>query len=151
MDAMLPIEARGTPEERAPGRSRAPEADEGGWRSVAGGLTGDRHVRGLQALLALFDVELDLVAFVQVLVPVSLDRREVNEHVGGAVALFDEAEAFFGAEPLDLACRHSYLFPTCRAYRPRHPSSSGRWPGTVPNRSPERLDDTTSSDGLSCL
>src|SRR5438874_5707995 len=51
------------------------------------------NVGGLRALLALGNVELDLLVLLQVPVPRASDRAEVHEHVGAAVVLGDEAEA----------------------------------------------------------
>src|SRR3546814_5840062 len=58
------------------------------------------HFVGLQALLALHDLERDLLAFLQRLEAVSLDRAEMDEQV---LAAFrgDEAEALGVVEPLD--------------------------------------------------
>ena len=55
-------------------------------------MIGNVHVGGLKALLALFDVEGNFVAFVEVTETGTLDGGEVNEDVGLTVALFDEAE-----------------------------------------------------------
>src|SRR4029453_14888300 len=58
------------------------------------------HVRGLGALGAVGDLELDGLALVECLVAVALDGREVDEDVVAAVA-GDEAVALLVAEPLD--------------------------------------------------
>src|SRR5690606_26584933 len=58
-------------------------------------------VRRLQALLALLDVELDLLVLVQAAVAAGLDGAEVREDVLAAVVRGDEAEALVSVEPLD--------------------------------------------------
>src|SRR5207237_570238 len=82
------------------------------------------HVRGLCALGALHDLELDLLTLGQRLVPVHRDRREVDEDVLPTLAL-DEPVALLVREPLDGAL--SQLQP---------PSKTGDGPGTDP---PPRL------------
>src|SRR3546814_10771890 len=58
------------------------------------------HFVGLQSLLALHDLERDLLAFLQRLEAAALDRAEMDEQV---LAAFrgDEAEALGVVEPLD--------------------------------------------------
>ena len=63
-------------------------------------LVDDGDVRGLQTLGALFNCELDLLAFLQVLETISLNSGEVNEDIGAAIA-FDEPVAFCSIEPFD--------------------------------------------------
>src|SRR5439155_24957443 len=63
-------------------------------------------VRGLGALLALGEVELDLLVLLQVPVARARDGAEMHEHVGAAVVLGDEAEPLLGVEPLHGACAH---------------------------------------------
>jgi hypothetical protein len=58
------------------------------------------NVAGLQTLGALFDSELDLLAFLQVLEAFALDRREVDKDIIAAVAS-EEAVALRPIEPLD--------------------------------------------------
>src|SRR3546814_110607 len=66
---------------------------------LGAGLLG-LHFVGLQALLALHDLERDLLAFLQRLEAAALDRAEMDEQV---LAAFrgDEAEALGVVEPLD--------------------------------------------------
>ena len=65
------------------------------------GLGSDRRdLIGLQALLALHDLEAHLLAFLQGLETRALDGAKMNEHVRAAVA-GDEAEALGFVEPLD--------------------------------------------------
>src|SRR3954469_21043566 len=61
---------------------------------------------GLRALRALSHVELDLLALLQLAVATALDGRVVNEDIGAAAVLLDEAEALFAVEPLHGACCH---------------------------------------------
>src|SRR6266511_111772 len=60
----------------------------------------DLNVRRLQALLALNDLELDALAFLEGLVALLSDGREVDEDVLSLSAL-DEAVALLVREPLD--------------------------------------------------
>src|SRR5207237_1781979 len=73
---------------------------------------GDRpDVRRLRALLALRDVELDLLVLLQVPVAGPGDRAEVHEDVRATVVLGDEAETLLGIEPLHGACAHEQIPP----------------------------------------
>src|SRR5215218_10092321 len=71
-----------------------------------GGSDGANVLR-LGALLALGDVELDLLALVEGLVAVADDRRVVAEDVGAAAVLGDEPEALLRVEPLHSALSHA--------------------------------------------
>ena len=75
---------------------------------------GDLDVGRLHPLLSAFGIELDLIAFIEVSVAVTGDRREVNEQVLAAAFLLDETEAFFAVKPFDFACCHNnhHLRPT---------------------------------------
>src|SRR5687767_10419534 len=63
-------------------------------------LSDAANVVSLRALLALGDVVLDLLALGELAVAAARDGRVVHEDVSAAVVLLDEAEAFFGVEPL---------------------------------------------------
>src|SRR3569833_1401068 len=54
----------------------------------------------LEALLALRDVELDLLALLELTETLSRDVGVVSEDVAAAAVLLDEAEALFRVEPL---------------------------------------------------
>src|SRR3954469_23090802 len=74
-------------------------------------------VRGLRALLALRDLELDPLVLVQAAVAGSLDCGEGGEDVCAAVVRGDEPEALVRVEPLHNAGNHARLldgrsFPT---------------------------------------
>src|SRR2546423_1253826 len=94
------------------GRSAAAAAS-----SPAGGSAGDLDVFRLGPLLALGDVELDLLPFLQAAVAAAGDRAEVHEHVRAALDR-DEAVAFVAVEPLHSALRHLDLLVVHAA--PRH-------------------------------
>src|SRR3954454_22446060 len=82
-------------------KSRAPRPKV---RDPAGGAaqaSGRDDVLRLRALLALRDVEADLLAFLELAVAMGGDVRVVGEHDGAAAVLLDEAEALFRVEPLD--------------------------------------------------
>ena len=57
---------------------------------------------GLRALLAVYDVEFNLVSLFQRLVSIYLDRGVMYENIG-SVFTTDEAETFGVVEPLDCA------------------------------------------------
>ena len=97
-----PPERRAGLEEVARPRRRTPPQPKLRGRSrgaCAGSEPAD--VLGLQALRALCDLELDLLALFERTVAVARDGAEVCEDVGRAVVRSDEAEALFGVEPLD--------------------------------------------------
>src|SRR6476620_7835279 len=72
-----------------------------GLRGGSRGRISERaDVLGLRALLALRDVELDLLALEQLAEALGVDVREVGEDVRAATLLLDEAEALFRVEPL---------------------------------------------------
>ena len=81
------------------GRKEKARPKPGSFARGAGLLRG-LHFVGLQALLALHDLEGDLLAFLQGLEAGALDRAEVDEDVRAAF-LGDEAEALGVVEPLD--------------------------------------------------
>src|SRR2546429_3888545 len=93
--------------------------------SPAGGSAGDPDVSRLASLLALGDVELDLLPFLQAAVAAAGDRAEVHEHVRASLHR-DEAVALIAVEPLHRALRHLDLLvtdaapPHGRGARARH-------------------------------
>src|SRR3954468_12331781 len=98
-----------------------------------------RHVRRLQVLVTLHDVEGDALTFGQRLVALPGDRREVDEHVRLAVALFDEAVTLLVREPLDRAFSHvRVLLPSTTDALPasaeRRNSINASTPGTRAHR-----------------
>src|SRR5215510_4567844 len=82
-----------------------------GWSSAAPtsslptALAGDSDVFRLGSLLALGDVEFDLLPFLEAAVAAAGDRAEVHEHVRAALDR-DEAVALVAVEPLHGALRH---------------------------------------------
>src|SRR5436305_8076348 len=86
---------------------RLPSASRGG--ETVRRLDGADVLR-LQALLALRDVELDVLPLVEALVALNLDGGEVDEHVRTSVGRRDEAEALFAVEPLHGALSHVSTF-----------------------------------------
>src|SRR6266536_3689696 len=93
--------------------------------SPAGGSAGDPDVFRLGSLLALGDVELDLLPFLQAAVAATGDRAEVHEHVLATLDR-DESVALVAVEPLHSALRHLDLLvmdaapPHGRGARARH-------------------------------
>jgi hypothetical protein len=66
------------------------------------------NVAGLRTLGALFNIELDLLAFLQVAETIALNGGEMDENVLSTFA-FDEAEALVTVEPFnctDYSFRH---------------------------------------------
>src|ERR1700694_3684802 len=67
-------------------------------------------VRRLQALRPFLHLELDLLAFLQRLEAVHLDRGVMREQIFAAFSRGDEAEAFRVVEPLDgTGCHYCFL------------------------------------------
>src|SRR5262245_34567935 len=80
------------------------------------------HVRGLESLGALGDLELDLVSLSQALEPLGLDGAEVHEYVL-AILLGDEAVPLRVVEPLHAALSHlclPLLLRLCASVMPHH-------------------------------
>jgi hypothetical protein len=73
---------------------------------LSGGKFGD--VAGLRALLALDDLEFDVVAFLQAFVAFRTDGTVVNENIG-TVITSDETEPLGIIEPLDLTFNARHL------------------------------------------
>src|SRR5213078_1798983 len=74
-------------------------------RRLGEALAGDLDVFRLRSLLALGDVELDLLPFLQAAVAATGDRAEMHEHVRAALDR-DETVALVAVEPLHGALRH---------------------------------------------
>src|SRR3954453_23233777 len=99
--------------------ARVPGAGRCGHRTGPGVPRLERaDVLRLQALLALGDLELDLLALFEGAVAAAGDGREVCEHVLAAVIGGDESKALFPVEPLDRTCCHQLLFPAGRIRGP---------------------------------
>src|SRR5687767_8094531 len=97
------------------GQTSGPVPREGPGRTEAlVGLDGDDVLR-LRALRALRDVELDPLVLVEALVALRLDGGEVDEDVGTAAVLRDEAEALLGVEPLHGTLCHVDLLESDRS------------------------------------
>jgi hypothetical protein len=76
------------------------------WRSLR-----DRaNVRGLKALGALLDLELNLLPFSEAAKAIGLNRSVVAENVFAAAILSDEAKALRIVEPLDGTSCHFLFF-----------------------------------------
>jgi len=81
-------------------------------------LLDDDHVARLKTLGALFNIELDLLAFLQVLETLALNGREVDEDILTAIAS-EEAIALRSIEPLDCTVdtfRHVCLLMANKKY-----------------------------------
>src|SRR6266508_556789 len=87
----------------------------------------DLNVRRLQALLALNDLELDALAFLEGLVALLSDGREVDEDVLSLSAL-DEAVALLVREPLDGA-----FSQLTASFNKQTTARRGRRPGHTPH------------------
>src|SRR5205814_7596469 len=97
-------------------------------RRLGEALAGDLDVFRLRSLLALGDVELDLLPFVQAAVAATGDRAEMHEHVRAALDR-DEAITFVAVEPFHSALRHLDLLVVHAA--PSHGRGRARhlaWP-----------------------
>ena len=102
------------------------------------GVYAGRDVRGLDALVALHDLELHALTLGQRLVAVHRDRGEVDEDVLATLTL-DEAVALLVREPLDGALSQ---LPPCDA-------SDG--PGTEPPTLIKRANDSLTSPGTASV
>ena len=106
-------------------KSAGPAAEETNGRAGSQLLDGADVLR-LGALLALANLEFDLLVFLEGPVAATGDCGEVSEKIRTSVVGRDEAEAFFGVEPFDRACCHD-LVPSGRLRvatfqrRSRHP------------------------------
>ncbi len=85
-------------------------------------LRGEADVRRLEPLGPLFDVELNLIAFIQCFIPGADDRPEMDEHVFATRAL-NETEAFGSVEPLDCSFFHGTCPFFCEPIRNRRTRS----------------------------
>src|SRR5687768_2380346 len=94
------MEPRRAPKEKAGQRPASPRCSEG----TSGGL----DVGRLLALRAVRDFERDLLAFLQRLETLTLDRGEMREQVLAAVVGLDEPEALCIVEPLDRTGSHDF-------------------------------------------
>src|SRR6266513_4768077 len=83
-------------------------------------------VRRLQAFGAALHFELDLLAFLQRLEAVHLDRGVMREQIFAAFSRGDEAEAFGVVEPLDGTGRHLHLPSTGKSRQIRARRSRAR-------------------------
>jgi Bacterial regulatory proteins, luxR family len=90
-------------------------------------LADDLDVLRLGSLLALRDVELDLLPFLETAVTAACDRAEVHEHIWATLDL-DETVALVAVEPLHRALRHLDLL--CSGCGDRH-GDGGPTPLTI--------------------
>ena len=74
---------------------------------------------GLARALVALEFERQLLAFAQRADAGALDGRDVHEHVRAALVRLDEAEAFFGIEPLYSSGLHDRPFPDMGFPRPK--------------------------------
>src|SRR4051794_11597776 len=86
----------------APPPRRGPRPEPKGPRSD------DADVLSLRAFLALRDLELDPLVFLEGPVTTGLDSGEMHEHVIATPVLGDKPEALIRVEPLHRALRHSH-------------------------------------------
>src|SRR3954468_20925694 len=95
-------------------------------RSGRAGKSDRADVLRLGALLALRDVELDLLALVERLVALGDDGGVVAEDVGAAAVLGDEPEALLRVEPLHSALSHAVSHSVLGGVRAGRCRPSGR-------------------------
>lgn len=78
-----------------------------GGRKFCGGLR-RLQVRGglLAAALIFFQIEGNLLAFIEAAHSSAFNSADVNEHVRAAIVWLNESEAFLAIEPLDCTCLH---------------------------------------------
>src|SRR4051794_5819564 len=70
------------------------------------------NARGLGALGALADLELDLLVLLKGAEAASLNFRVVDEHIGGAILGSNEPEPFSRFNPLHIPLCHLSFFPS---------------------------------------
>ena len=92
-------------------RRRPPASAEGlrsccAWCAAVRLVSDGAHAVGLRALGTLGDLELDALRLLEAAVAGGVDGGVVNEHVGAAAVLGDEAEALLSVEPLNGALCH---------------------------------------------
>jgi hypothetical protein len=76
--------------------------------SSVGRIAGPYHLVRLRPLLALYDVELHIVTFLEALISIHLDRAVVNEHIGPVVPA-NKTIPFCVIEPLHFASVLSHV------------------------------------------
>jgi hypothetical protein len=79
----------------------------------------------LRTFLTIDDVELDLVAFLQALVAIVVDRAIVHEHIRTTILTAYKAKAFRIVEPLYGSFQSHFLLPPGRALQHPHPEDAG--------------------------
>src|SRR5882762_9402485 len=90
----------------------------------------------LQALRTLGDFEFDRIALGETAEALSLDRREVDEHIGTRL-LRDKAKALRVVEPLHLTLCHNRLNLSTKGHCPGHVRPWSPRPGTGSNKNRE--------------
>lgn len=83
------------------------------------------YVAGLRTLLSFYDLELDLVAFLEALVSFRVDRTVVHKNICVSVITADEAKAFRIVEPLYGPFQFHLLSSSGQS--PTAPPPRGRW------------------------
>jgi hypothetical protein len=98
-----------------------------GWASwkTAKTLLDPRHVARLRALLTIDDLELDLIAFLQTLIAIVIDRAVMHEHIRITIVTAYKAKAFRVIEPLYGPFHSHFLLPPGRAQQHPHPEDAG--------------------------
>ena len=81
-------------------------------------FSGWRDVRSLRAFLPLRDLECDLLAIIEGLVALEVDRGEVHEEVFATFVGLDETKALVRVEPLNGAGRHGDASSVLRLAHP---------------------------------
>ena len=79
-------------------------------KSEQGALLDPAHIACLRTFLALDDLELDLVAFLQALVAIVVDRAIVHEHIRTTIFTAYKAKAFRIVEPLYGSFQSHFFF-----------------------------------------
>src|SRR6266478_4952920 len=106
-------------------------------RGAAAPLFGGRRLGRTQvdrrnpAALALFELVIQLLAFVEAVHAGPLDSGDVDENIRASARRLDEPVALLGIEPFDRAGRHQQELQLVRG---RRTSYGGSTPGWVPKR-----------------
>ena len=95
------------------------------WNRSEGPLLDPRHVACLRTLLTVDNLELDLIAFLQALISIGVDRAVVHEYIRMTIVAADKAKAFRIIEPLHGPLQFHFRRPPGIAHQHPHPEDAG--------------------------
>src|SRR5271167_4429489 len=95
------------------------------WNRTERPLLDPRHVACLRTLLTVDNLELDLIAFLQTLISIGVDRAVVHEYIRMTIVAADKAKAFRIIEPLHGSLQFHFRRPPGIAHQHPHPEDAG--------------------------